>query len=71
MATIRIRTTVDKVAEDHTMEEIMNMGAFYPSYTTTQRDALVGMRAGMTILNTTTGKLNFYDGAAWVAVTSA
>lgn len=71
MAVIRIRATVDKVAEDHTAEELMNMGAFFPKYTTTQRDALVGMTSGMTIFNTTTSKLNFYTGAAWEAVTSA
>lgn len=71
MATVRIRTTVNKVAEDHTVEEIMNMGAFFPSYTSTERDALTGMLNGTTIYNTTTNKLNFYANGSWVAVTSA
>lgn len=41
--------------------------------TTAQRDALPAnqLTAGLTILNTTTGKLNFYNGTAWEAVTSA
>ena len=43
------------------------------SLTTTQRDAVPAARlsAGFTIFNSTTGKLNFWDGSAWVAVTSA
>jgi hypothetical protein len=41
-----------------------------PSYTTTERDALTA-RAGLTIFNSTTSKLNFYNGSAWEAVTSA
>jgi len=43
----------------------------YPSYTTTQRNALTDLAAGQTILNSTTNKLNFYDGSGWVVVTSA
>lgn len=41
--------------------------------TTTQRDAIPANQlvAGLTVLNTTTHKLNFYDGSAWVAITSA
>ena len=42
-----------------------------PSYTTTQRDALSSPQAGWMILNSTTGKLNFYTGSAWEAVTSS
>jgi len=41
-----------------------------PSFTTTERDALSNT-AGMLILNTTTGKLNFNTGTGWEAVTSA
>lgn len=44
---------------------------FIPSFTTTARDALTSVPAGSVILNTTTGKLNFYTGSAWEAVTSA
>lgn len=41
-----------------------------PKYTTTERNALTGIQ-GMLIYNTTTNKLNFYNGSAWAAVTSA
>lgn len=45
--------------------------AFYPSrMTTAQRDALTPT-AGAAIYNSTTNKLNFYNGTAWEAVTSA
>lgn len=44
-----------------------------PKLTTTQRNALTGadLYEGLTINNTTTHKLNFYNGTAWEAVTSA
>ncbi len=44
-----------------------------PSYTTTARDALSIslLRAGMMIFNSTTNKINFYNGTVWEAVTSA
>ena len=35
------------------------------SVTTTQRDALSSPQAGDTIYNTTTSKIEFYDGSAW------
>lgn len=43
------------------------------SMTTTERDALPSneLEAGLMIFNTTTAKLNLYDGSSWVAVTSA
>jgi hypothetical protein len=41
-----------------------------PAYTTTARDALAAPMRGQVIINTTTGKLNFYTGTAWEAVTS-
>ena len=42
-----------------------------PSFTTTERDALgVNSTTHILIFNSTTSKLNFYDGAAWRAVTS-
>lgn len=52
----------------------MDNGNIQPlSFTTTQRDAIPAnqLAAGLTILNSTTGKINFYNGSAWVAVTSA
>lgn len=39
--------------------------------TTTERDALTSPTAGQIIFNSTTSKLNFYNGTAWEAVTSA
>lgn len=42
----------------------------FPTLTETQRDALTGV-AGMVVYNTTSNKLNFYNGTAWEAVTSA
>jgi hypothetical protein len=39
--------------------------------TTAQRDAITSVPAGLMIYNTTTNKLNFYNGSAWEAVTSA
>jgi hypothetical protein len=38
--------------------------------TATQRDAISAV-AGLMIYNTDTNKLNFYNGSAWEAVTSA
>lgn len=46
-------------------------GFLPPRMTTTERDAITGLTAGETIYNTTTNKLNFYNGSAWEAVTSA
>jgi len=41
-----------------------------PNYTTTERDALnVDSTTFYIILNTTTSKLNFYNGSSWVEVT--
>lgn len=42
-----------------------------PAMTTTQRDAIASPPTGGMIYNTTTNKLNFYNGSAWEAVTSA
>jgi len=39
--------------------------------TTTQRDAISSPAEGLLIYNTTTNKLNFYNGTGWEAVTSA
>jgi hypothetical protein len=39
--------------------------------TSTQRDAISSPATGLMIYNTTTNKLNFFDGSAWEAVTSA
>ena len=39
-----------------------------PNLTTTQRDALTGMSGGEQIFNTTTSKVNVYDGSSWTEV---
>lgn len=41
-----------------------------PVMSTTNRNNLAALQ-GMIILNSTTGKLNFYSGSGWEAVTSA
>ncbi len=46
-------------------------GLLPPRMTTTQRNAISSPAAGLMIYNTTTNKLNFYNGSAWEAVTSA
>lgn len=46
-------------------------GFLPPRMTTTQRNAVATPPAGLMIYNTTTNKLNFYNGTAWEAVTSA
>jgi hypothetical protein len=42
-----------------------------PSMTTTERNAISTPIAGLMIYNNSTNKLNFYNGSAWEAVTSA
>ena len=46
-------------------------GFLPPRMTTAQRDAITSVPAGLMIYNTSTNKLNFYNGTAWEAVTSA
>lgn len=46
-------------------------GFLPPRMTTTQRDAITSVPTGLNIYNTTTNKMNFYNGSAWEVVTSA
>jgi hypothetical protein len=46
-------------------------GFLPPRMTTAQRDAISSPAAGLMVYNTSTNKLNFYNGTAWEAVTSA
>lgn len=46
-------------------------GLVLPRMITTNRDAIANPVAGLVIYNTTTNKLNFYNGSTWEAVTSA
>jgi hypothetical protein len=43
-------------------------GLLFPRMTTAQRDLIPTPKAGLVIYNTTTGVLNFHNGAAWGAV---
>lgn len=42
-----------------------------PAMTEAVRDTLVNVDKGTVIVNTTTNKINYYNGSAWEAVTSA
>ena len=45
---------------------------FYPPVvTTTQRDAMSGMTKGAMVFNSSTNKLNVYNGSGWEVVTSS
>lgn len=47
-------------------------GFLPPRMTTAQRDAIAApVPSGLMVYNTTTNKLNFYNGTAWEAVTSS
>lgn len=46
-------------------------GFLPPRMTTTQRNAIASPAAGLVVFNTSTNKINFYNGTAWEAVTSA
>ncbi len=46
-------------------------GLLPPRLTTAQRDAIAGPAAGLTIYNTTTGKLNTWNGTSWDTALSA
>jgi len=65
----------DELNNDYTLAETVSFASDgllnLPSYTTTARDALTTMVAGTTIYNSSTNKINFYNGSAWEAVTSA
>jgi hypothetical protein len=50
--------------------ESTTRGFLPPRMTTTQRNAITSVPAGLMVYNTTTNKLNFYNGSAWEAVTS-
>lgn len=45
-------------------------GLLPPRMTTTQRDGISSPQAGLVIQNTTTGKLNYYNGSAWLELSS-
>jgi hypothetical protein len=59
--------TTQKAIENY----VNSLNVKVKSYTTTARGLISAPQAGLIILNTTTGKLNFFTGTAWEAITSA
>lgn len=70
-------TVTDLIAKLHdaTLKTILTdaIRDAFVTVTTAERDALTGddLFAGRCVYNETTNKLNFYNGSAWEAVTSA
>ena len=63
--------TGDSVFENIYVTGKLNINTFYPPIvTTTQRDAM-SVTAGAMVYNSSTNKLNFYNGSSWEAVTSS
>lgn len=62
----------DVLSNDYDRMELVQIDGqlFPPQYTTAERDAL-SATAGLLVYNSTTNKLNFYNGSAWEAVTSS
>ena len=69
--TTLVRAVVDKTVVDMSAADLMFSSLLIPTYTTANRDLLVGVPAGFLIYNSTTNKLNVRVAAAWEAVTSA
>ena len=67
---VAIGTTTPNVASKLQIDST-TQGFLPPRMTTEQRDAIATPPAGLMIYNTTTNKLNFANGTAWEAVTSA
>ena len=59
----------DYVTQQVLIDFIRSVPLIPQRYSTTERDLLAPTKA-MIIFNTTTNKLNFYNGSAWEAVTS-
>jgi hypothetical protein len=61
--------TVKNVGKPRQSTDALTFGI--PNYTTTERDALnTDIVGNALIFNTTTSKLNFYDGTNWRVITS-
>ena len=60
MATLKVNTIATSTGNNVAMQCAVNI----KSYTTTERDALTSA-AGDMIYNSTTSKVQFYDGSAW------
>ena len=60
MATLKVNTIATSTGNNVAMQCAVNI----KSYTTTERDALTSA-AGDMIYNSTTSKVQFYDGTSW------
>ena len=60
MATLKVNTISKSSGNNVAMQDSLNL----KSYTTTQRDALTSA-AGDIIYNSTTSKVQFYNGSSW------
>ena len=60
MATLKVNTISKSSGNNVAMQDSLNL----KSYTTTQRDSLTSA-AGDMIYNSTTSKVQFYNGSAW------
>ncbi len=60
MATLKVNTISKSSGNNVAMQHSLNL----KSYTTTQRDALTSA-AGDMIFNSTTSKVQFYNGSSW------
>ena len=60
MATLKVNTIATSTGNNVAMQCAVNI----KSYTTTERDALTSA-AGDMIYNSTTSKVQFYNGSAW------
>lgn len=49
----------------------LNKGPRFAQVTTSQRNTLTNLYQGLVVFNTTTNKLNLYNGTSWEAITSA
>ena len=60
MATLKVNTISKSSGNNVAMQDSLNL----KSYTTTQRDSLTSA-AGDMIYNSTTSKVQFYNGSSW------
>lgn len=70
--TVNVGINTDEAEEGAQLEvRSENKGFLKPRLTTTQRDAISRPVAGLEIYNSTTAKMNFYNGDSWEVITSA
>jgi hypothetical protein len=67
---LKMQLYVDKVPQLVGPDDLAASGFMYSAMSTEERDAIAQPAAGMVRYNSTTNKLNFYNGIAWEEVTS-